>query len=51
VTIFTTHFKHSVGIPKQSNKTKEGNTVDSNRERKSQIFPISRWYDPVPERL
>jgi hypothetical protein len=45
-----TLIQHSVRIPSQSNKIGERNTRDSNREGRSQIIPICRWYDPIPER-
>jgi hypothetical protein len=46
-----TLIQHSVGIPRQSNKTGERNKKYLNRERRSQIILICRWYDFVPGRF
>jgi hypothetical protein len=45
-----TLIQHSVGIPSHSNKTGERSTKDSNRVGGSQIVPICRSYNPIPER-
>jgi hypothetical protein len=50
VSTLPTLSQHSARIPSQSNKRRERNTRNSNREGGSQIVPICRWYDPIHEK-
>jgi hypothetical protein len=39
--------QYSTGIPSQTNKARERNEIDSNREGRSQIISIFKWYDCI----
>jgi hypothetical protein len=50
VSTLPTLIQYSTGIPSQSNKARERNKKDTNREGRSQIITICRWYDSIHKR-
>jgi hypothetical protein len=46
-----TLIQYSTRIPSQSNKAREKNRRDSNKEGRSQIIPICRWHVTIVKRF